>query len=163
MKPHLPNSPRRLALVAILGCLITAIFFIIPWPERHSGQFKVFALLAFAVFAGGLILSLKCTTNLKHGVQNQEWPESQIEPLRIHLESPWYTVLSMALLVAFVLFESLFRRRLGGEGWACFLLSQTLSQLRIAVRRPVTRTPSGPLGGWRDYLAPIHSDQWGQR
>jgi hypothetical protein len=124
-------------------------------------MFGLFLLLDFAVFAVGAILSLKFTSDLRHGVENQDWPESQIEPLRKHLESPWYTALTIVLLIAFVLF-GIFIKRFRGESWVCFLFLQTISQLRMAVRRPVSRTPFGPLTGLHS-LTPIHSDHWGHR
>ena len=161
MKPSLPDSPVKPALLSVLGCLVASIDFFVPWPGRHSSLFGASLFLGFAVFAAGAILSLKFTSDLRHGVENQDWPESQIEPLRKHLESPWYTALSIALLVAFVLF-AIFIKRFRGESWACYLFVQTVSQLRMAVRRPLSRTPSGPLTGLHS-LTPIHSDHWGQR
>jgi hypothetical protein len=163
MKLRLPNSPKRLALLSVLGLLLASFIFVAPLPRNHhGGLFGAYLILSFAVFAAGAFLSLKCTSTLRHGVENQEWPDSQIESLRRHLESPWYTALSIALLIAFVLFEFMSKKRFGGEGWVCFLISQDISQLRIAVRRPRPSKPSGPIPDWRDF-APIHSDHWGSR
>ena len=162
MKLSLSDSPKKLALLSVLGSLITSIVFVFPWTRHHHyGLLSPLVLCGFALFAGGAVLSLKFTSDLRHGVENQNWPESQIEQLRKHLKSPWYTALSIVLFVAFVFFGFFFKRS-GGDGWVCFLLLQTISQLRIAVRRPFPRTPSSPIIGWRD-LSPIHSDQWGHR
>jgi hypothetical protein len=160
MKPSLHDSPAKFVLLAVVGCLIASILFLAPEPRDAYDTHRVAAfLIGFGIFAAGAFLALKSTTNLRNGVENQRWPDSQIEPFRRHFESPAYTALSIALFIAFVLFEFLFRRSLGGEGWACFLFLQTLSQIRIALKRP--REKISPVQ-WNNF-SPIHSDHWGER
>lgn len=157
MRPSLPNSPMKLVLLTILGSVLSCTLFLLPAPHSHSA-FNAALIFALALFAGGTILWLKSVSRLKNGVENELWPESQIEPLRMHLESPYYSLLSIALLVAYVLFQFLFKH-LRTESWACFLLLQTISQLRISLRRPRIKAP--PVI-WRNF-APIHSEHWGER
>lgn len=155
----LPNSPVKPALLSVLGSVIACTIFLGPWHRMHrSSIFGAYALIGLAIFAAGAFVSLKFVSELKHGVENERWPEAQIEPLRAHLESPYYTALSIGLLVAFVVLGLLITR-FRGEAWGCFLLGQNISQLRLALKRPRHSTP--PID-WRSF-GPLHSDHWGQR
>ena len=159
MKLRLANSPARLILLAFVGCVITSILFLAPkaWAAQNTHRVAAF-LVGFGIFAAGALLALKSTTDLRNGVENERWPESQIEPFRRHFQSPLYTALSIALLIAYTLLV-LVSRRFRGEGWACFLFLQTLSQIRSAFRRPRVKIP--PVQ-WNNF-SPIHSDHWGER
>ena len=160
MKPSLPDSPVKPALLSVLCSLIPCVIFFVPWRGlRHSHLYGTYLLVSFVIFGGFAILSLKFVSDFRQGVENERWPEAQIERLRAHLESHYYTVLSIVLLLAFLVFEFPLKPRFGGLGWGCFLLGQTISQLRIAVRRP---RPSTPSIDWRNS-GPLHSDHWGQR
>jgi hypothetical protein len=159
VKTRLPDSPAKFVLLAVVGCLITSILFLAPGPRDPYDIHRVAAvLIGLGIFATGAFLALKSTTDLRNGVENERWPESQIEPFRRHFESPVYTAVSIALLIAYALL-AIGSKRFRAEGWACFLFLQTISQLRIAFRRPRPTTPSIQ---WRNS-APIHSDHWGQR
>lgn len=160
MKRNLPDSPVKAALLSALGSLIACTAFLAPWPRmHHSDWFGAYAILCLVVFAFGAFFSLTFVGKLKQGIENKRWPEAQIEPLRAHLHSQYYTALSIGLLIAFFIFEIFLKRRFGGLGWGCFILSQTISQLRIALKR---LPPSIPPIQWRTS-APIHSDHWGNR
>lgn len=160
MKPSLPDSPVKPALLSVLSSLVACAIFLVPGPRmHHSRLFGAYLLFSLLIFAGFAILSLKFVRDFKQGIENERWPEAQIEPLRAHLESHFYTALSIALLAAFLIFEFPLKRRFGGLGWSCFLLSQTVSQLRISIKRP---RPSTPSIQWRTS-APIHSNHWGDR
>lgn len=160
MKLSFPDSPVKPALLSALGSLIACTVFLAPWPRMHqSGWFGAYAILCLVVFAFGAFFSLTFVGELKQGIENERWPKTQIEPLRAHLESPYYTALSIGLLAAFVIFEFFLKRRFGGLGWGCFLLTQNISQLRMALKRP---RPSAPRNQWHDS-APINSSHWGQR
>src|ERR1700761_7515140 len=102
MKLSLPDSPVKPALLSFLGSLIACTIFIAPRPRmHHSDWFGAYAILCLVVFAFGAFFSLKSVGELKQGIENERWPETQIEPLRGHLESPYYTALSIGLLAAF--------------------------------------------------------------
>lgn len=160
MKPSLANSPAKFILLAFVGCAITSILFLAPeaWATHNTHRVAA-SLIGFGIFAVGALLALKSTTDLRNGVENEQWPESRIEPFRRRVQSPLYTALTIALFIAFVLFEFLVKRNLRGEGWACFLFLQTLSQIGIAFRRPRAKIP--PVQ-WNNFT-PIHSDHWGER
>lgn len=160
MKSSLSDSPAKFIVLAFVGCLVTSILFLAPGPRDAYDTHRVAAILiGFGLFAAGAVLALKSTTDLRNAVENQRWSDSQIEPFRRHFESPIYNVLSIALLIAYALLAIGFKR-FRGEGWICFLFLQTLSQIRIAFRRP--RPSATPPPDWRNF-APIRSDHWGQR
>lgn len=161
MLPRLPDSPAKLAALAMASYLIPSIFFVHP-PLRdpHFADRVPVVIAGIAVFAVCAFLSLKCVSTLRNGIENKRWPESQVEPLRNHFDQPLYTILSLALFVAFTLLEFA-TKHYRGEGWVCYLVLQTISQLRIALKRPIPTTP-GPLADWRNF-GPIRSDHWGQR
>lgn len=163
MKPSLPDSPVKPALLSVLGSLIAcSVFLALPlFSSRmhHSRLLGGYLVFCLAVFVGATIFSLTSVGTIKQGIENQRWTEAQIEPLRAHLESPYYTALSIGLLVPFAIFEFVLQKRFGGLGWGCFLLSQTISQLRIALKRPRSSNP--PID-WHKFT-PIHSDHWGSR
>lgn len=161
MKPSLSNSPAKFILLACVGCLTTSILLLAPGPrDPYDIHRPVAFVLCFGILAAGAVLALKSTTDLRNGVENQQWPQSQIEPFRRHFRSPLYTALSIALLIAFVLSEFFFKRRFRYEGWTYFLFLQTLSQIRIAFKPPRPEPPPPP--DWHSF-APLHSDHWGQR
>lgn len=161
MKPRLPGTPAKLALAAVLGSLIASLLFIGSWIGPQSSlTLPERMLIAAILFGAGLMLVLRSVTTLKNGVENQRWPDPQIEPLRKCLESHSYTALTIVLLVAYATF-GLIVTRLRDEGWICFLLMMTLSQLRFAVRRPAAPKP-GPLSDWLNF-GPLRSNHWGKR
>ena len=94
---------------------------------HHSDWFGAYAILCLVVFAFGAFFSLTFVGKLKQGIENERWPEAQIEPLRAHLDSPYYTALSIGLFVGFVIFEFPLKRHFGGLGWGCFLLASSPS------------------------------------
>ncbi len=160
MKPRLPDSHAKLALLSVLCSLIVCLALLIPWSRvSHSRLFGAYLLLCIVVVPVCAILSLKFATDLRHGVENEDWTEAQLEPLRTHFESRYCTALSIGLSVAFFILEFPLKRRFGGLGWGCFLFSQIIFQLRIALKRRPAPTPPNQ---W-DNPAPIHSDQWGKR
>lgn len=159
MKPRLPDSPAKFILLALAGCLLTSIVFLASGPRDSYGIHRpVVFFICFGIFAAGAVLALKSTTDLRHGVENERWPATQIETYRRHFQSPAYTALAIALLIAYALL-AIGTRRFRGQGWACFIFLQTLSQIRFAFRRPQTTPTSRP--DWRNS-APIHSEHWGQ-
>jgi hypothetical protein len=160
MRPRLPSSPARLIATAFLGTLISCALFLAPVGLLHGGNITIRLIVGFALLVAGLGLFLKSVHELKEGVRNQRWPDAQIAPLRAICESPFYTAFSIALLIAFAALAvpSTHFRALG---WIFYLLSQALSQIRMALVPPRTRAV-GPAIDWRSS-APIYSDHWGQR
>lgn len=156
MAPRLSDSPAKLILLAFAGCLIASLLFLAPQDRPHD---VAAFFIGFVLFAGGAVLSLKSTYDLGNGVENELWPDSQLEPFRRHFKSPLYTVLGIVLLIAYILLEFGFSHLFRGQGWVCFLVLQTLSQIRIAFRPP--RPSAAPPPDWRSF-APIRSDHWGQ-
>jgi hypothetical protein len=163
MKRRPQRTALQTALLSLLGSLIgCSAFLLVPEIRVHrSHGLWAPILFCFTLLALGLTLYLKSLSDLKNGIQNQLWPEEQIAWLRARVESPLFTVLSLALCVAFPLLGLIFTR-FKAEAWICFLLSQNLMQLQIAVQRPhpIQPTQSWMLGG---NFAPIRSDHWGQR
>jgi hypothetical protein len=147
-------------MLAFTGCLITSALFLFPqvWVIHHHRAAAL--LIGFGIFAVGALLALRSTTDLRNGVESEHWPESQIKPFRRFARSPLFTAIGIALFVALVLLEFIFKGRLRGEFWACFLFLQTLSQVGLAFkRRPAAKQPAVQ---WNN-LSPIRSDHWGER
>lgn len=142
MKPRLPDSPAKLALLSVLCSLIACATLLIPGSQlNHSWLFSPYLLFCIVVVPVCTILPLKFVTDLRHGVENQRWTEAQLEPLRAHLESRYYTALSVALLVVYFIFEfPETRLRWLGMG-LLFFLQIILSQLRFALKRPPSSIP----------------------
>ena len=160
MKPSLPDSPVKPALLSVLCSAIACAVFLVPWQRmRHSHYFGAYLIFSLVVFAAFAFLSLKFVGDLRVGIESERWPEAKIERLRAHLLSHYYTALTIGLLVVFLISEFPLTRRSSGVGWVCFLLCQNISQLRIALKPP---RPSTPPIRW-DASTPIHSDHWGHR
>ena len=160
MKPSLPDSPVKPALLSVLCSAIACAVFLVPWQRmRHSHYFGAYLVLSLVIFGAFAFLSLKFVGDLRVGIESERWPEAKIERLRTHLLSHYYTALHIGLFLAFIIFGLFLERRFRGLSWGCFLFAQTLSLLRIALKPP---RPSTPPIRW-DASTPIHSDHWGHR
>lgn len=164
MKPRLHLTPAQLVLVSLFSFVISAaglsLIRFVHTTDGHDCIRWIPFLLIFGGFVLGIVVSLYVSSSLKNGIENQQWPEEQIESLRSVIESRYTNALLVLLLVAYGVLWLVYSKY-RATGLACFVLLQIISQLRTAVRRTPAK-PSSLLTGWRD-LSPIRSDQWGQR
>lgn len=163
MKPRLHLKPSQLVLVGLCGFVISAASLpLIRYAHPKDGCIRwIPSLLIFCLFLLGFVVSLRASTALRKGVGSQQWPEEQLEPLRSWLESPLCQALPMALLITYGVLWLIFPKY-RAIGLGAFLLMQVLSQLRVSVQRPFPSKRSTILTDWRDYLAPIQSNHWGE-
>ncbi len=159
MRRSYPDSPAKLVLLAITGAAMVAILFLaIGHANSYDLHRTTLFFIAFAVFLGGASLSLISTSALRRGIDNHRWSDSQLEALRGYFESRACKASSIALFIAFALLAIPFKR-FRAEGWVCFVFLQTISQIRLALRRPpIPAPPPEP-----PIFAALHSDHWGRR
>jgi hypothetical protein len=151
-------SPAQLTALSLLGALIAVGIFVLP-VRGHLNPARIAALVA--VLLPSLGLPVWAIRRLKNGIQNEDWTEAQLAPLRRVALAPWVMWLAFACLAVFFvcIISDHDRRQIG---WSAYLLSMDLIQLRQALRKPVTKASSAPRIDWRTR-PPLHSDHWGQR
>jgi hypothetical protein len=172
MRPHLhlprPDlSAAQFAGLGLLGILITEAIFLAPLPSlMHLGLFYGF-LLGMTPVLLGLGLYIWSIAQIKDGVQNGQWTEDQLAPLRRITLSPYLTVTIFALLAVFLAFTlfslaSHAHRAYRVWGWAAYLFLMFITQLQLATKQPTVNVSTAPRIDWRTR-PPIQSDHWGQR
>jgi uncharacterized membrane protein HdeD (DUF308 family) len=166
-------SAKQTAALCLCGGLIAASGFLAMTPMRAAKHhhpntgFWVCAAAGFLLILIGYGIVFFAKSQLENGIAAERWPDDEIESLRNLLKSPLTLGCNIALFIAMVAFF-LFDRRNNPAGWACFVLSQAISQLSFATRRPRDNDPFRPpsIATWpgdTHSLAPIQSQHWGER
>jgi hypothetical protein len=160
-----PSSVLKQAMLCMaLGVLSTLLWFIAPLVHsRSSHALALWMTLFFLTSSGTMIASVWIGYDLRDGVESERWPPEEIERFRSTFDNPLvrgaYLTLTLSVL-GFFLYALLSRHHFRGSGLGLFVLSQTLSQILIAARRPELGIPVGQID-WS--AAPrITSDHWGQ-
>ena len=151
-------------LCITLGVVSAAAWFLEPLVRVRSGHTSLLWSVLFVVTAlGTFVVSLWISYDLRNGIESGRWPEEQIERFRATFKTPLamgvYATLTIAALF-FLFFDLMSHRHAYGSGYGLLLLSQNLSQLWMAARRPRSRTP-GQRIDWRSMPA-VTSDHWGE-
>ncbi len=160
-----PISVLKQAMLCVaLGVLSSLLWFIVPLVHpRSSHALALWMTLFFLTSSGTMIASVWIGYDLRNGVESERWPPEEIERFRSTFDNPLvrgaYFTLTFGVLL-FLLRALLSRHHFRGSGFGLFVLSQTLSQILMAARRPRPGIPVGQID-WR--AAPrITSDHWGQ-
>lgn len=161
MKIERQLSAVQLATGVILGGIMAACGFVAAIPQYSGIQSREARIVvSFTVIILGLVISLSAGSSLTNGMQVSRWPEETIQTVRAHLESPWLVVLAVVVMFSGCLmlaFDAGNPHR--GLFWPALVLSQTISRLQTAVKRP-PETPE-PMD-WRNG-SPLYSEHWGER
>lgn len=152
-------------LCITLGVVSAVAWFVEPLVRVRSGHAFILWFTLFVVTAlGTFVASLWISYDLRTGIESERWPEEQIERFRATFNTPLavgvYATLTIAALF-FLFFDLMSHHHAYGSGYGVLLLSQNLSQLQMAARRPKSRTP-GQRTDWRS-MPPITSDHWGEQ
>ena len=172
MWPTTRNTPMQLAKTAVvanglyIGLLLLASF--VPMPHRtslfnpgHAWQtVTVRIIVSCLVILPGTLLLLRSLKVLRKGIRENRWSEEQIDSLRVQLDRPLWNVLRWSTLALVALsFIVLPEHSLIVIGFYFFLIPfGTLSELRAALNKPVSRTPRTI--DW-STAKPLQSDSWG--
>jgi hypothetical protein len=168
MRHTLNLSATQFAFVGLLGVLIAEALFLAPLPvlREHFGL-SVSFILGMTPVLLGLGLYIWAITQLRNGVQNGQWTEDQLAPLRRITLSPILTATMLSLFVAFVGFivfdfASNNHHAHRAWGWAAYLLLMFIQQLQMATKLPTLNLSTAPRIDWRTH-PPIQSEHWGER
>ncbi|WP_158792171.1 hypothetical protein [Granulicella sp. L60] len=155
---------QQAVICVVLGLVSAVIWFVAPLVRVHSGHAFALWFTLFAVTAlGAFIASLWISYDLRTGIESERWPPEQIERFRVTFDTPLVVGVYATLTVAamfFLSFDLMSHHHAHGSGYGLLLLTQNLSQLLMASRRPKSRL-SGQRIDWRS-APPITSDHWGQ-
>jgi hypothetical protein len=171
MKMPGSTSPMRLASRALIGGAVTVISFlllILPIPllrvdhcvELFSSKNLLRLTVVLIPLLSGLAVSLMAERQLRRGIDNEEWQERELGPLRKVLAHPVWTVISVIPLVALLGYGVTSNLSHGlSLFWSLMIPAQTISRLRVMVKPK--RVAGGALQDWRSFK-PIQSEHWGE-
>lgn len=153
------DSPLRLTVVVIVCAIISAVMFssISLLPSRPSATILAICLALVVVC---LIGALWASSKLHDCVQNERWPEKDLEPLRALFLNKASNIISVLLVLAMIS-VLVFTRHSHGNFWSINVLLQAQTQLMRALRRSVRPMPADQLIDWSQN-APLHSEHWGE-
>jgi hypothetical protein len=161
MKLLADRSPSALAALVLLGGLMSASVFLIGSPKADPLWLDIVAVLL--LLGGGVVLTLKACTELKDGIANQRWTELQLAPLRSNTASTVTLIFAMLVVGLFVMTFFVSRHNhLHEIVWPTFLVSQSVSQIQIALRRPAVAVSSASRFTSSTPIA-LTSSHWGER
>jgi hypothetical protein len=165
------SSPMRLASRALIGGAVMVIPFLLLMLlnpllriDHCVDLFSSKNLLRLSVvlipLLSGLAVSLMAERRLRRGIDNEEWEERDLEPLRKVLAYPVWTVISVIPLVVLIGYGVTSNVSRGLPlFWSLMIPTQTISRLRVMVKPK--RVAGGGLQDWRSFK-PIRSEHWGE-
>ena len=151
------------------GMAISFLLLILPITllriDHCIGLFSSKNLLRLTIvltpLVSGLAVSLMAERRLRRGIDNEEWQERELVPLRKVLDHPAWTVIGVIPLVALIGYGMTSKVFHGSAlFWGLMAPVQTISRLRMMVK-PKGVAGVGVLQDWRSFK-PIQSEHWGK-
>jgi hypothetical protein len=175
MEDRKPN-PKLLVICAIAGALFATSTFLLaflPIPQFNSGGSGFWEILwmnrlrivvLFAPFVLGIIVSFWAERRLKRGLQNKNWTEAELEPVRALVVKPIWLKIVIVLIAAIALQVIYSARTSHACGLTLLYLFLVPLQTVTRIRQLVIPPKANPTGIFTDSLSSktIHSDHWGQ-
>ena len=152
-----------MAMLSALGGVIMSIGFLLPglmYTRFHHSSLAYRMLLLLPPFLIGTTLLWLAGNRLKRGIKDGRWPSTDIEALRINLESGRWRAVSLACIAVWSI--SIFEGgRIHSFAWAAYPFFLTISTLQNNLRRSNSPTPS--LGLSERSIPHLRSEHWGER
>jgi hypothetical protein len=165
------SSPLRLACWAGIGTAVMVIPFLLlvllnpllrinHCVELLSSKNLLRLTVVLIPLLSGVAVSLMAERRLRRGIDNEEWQERELEPLREVLAYPVWTVMGVIPLVVLIGYGVTANVSHGMPLFSSLMLPvQMISRLRVMVKPK--RVAGGGLQDWRSFK-PIQSEHWGE-